>query len=278
MPFKTLLTVTGPDHGDDDLRLAAGLCEEIDAHLSVLVVVIAAPPSGGEYAAVVSPAWLAEREAEMETLEKRSSVVSKMLSESAVSADLSSEYPEQSWTDEIIGRRARYADLTIVGPELLASRLLKDKVLAGSLFSSGKPVLLVPEGARATLKPKRVLVAWDASLEASRAVREALDILSSADEVRITMIDPIDDERHHGAEPGADVAAYLSRRGGKVAVDRLPSSGHSVADVLRQHATDTGAELVVMGAYGHSRLRERIFGGVTKSMIEDPGLAVLMAR
>ncbi|RWD73797.1 universal stress protein [Mesorhizobium sp.] len=278
MPFKTLLTVTGPDHGDGDLRLAAGLCEEIDAHLSVLVVVIAAPPSGGEYAAVVSPAWLAEREAEMETLEKRSSAVSRMLSEGPVSADLGSEYPEQSWTDEIIGRRARYADLTIVGPEMLASGLLKDKVLAGSLFSSGKPILLVPQGARATLKPKRVLVAWDASLEASRAVREALDLLSSADEVRIAMIDPIDDERHHGAEPGADLAAYLSRHGAKVAVDRLPSSGHSVADVLRQHATDTGAELVVMGAYGHSRLRERIFGGVTKSMIEAPGLTVLMAR
>ncbi|WP_348639280.1 universal stress protein [Mesorhizobium sp. M2A.F.Ca.ET.046.03.2.1] len=273
-----MLTVTGPDYGNDDLRLSAGLCEEIDAHLSLLVVVIAAPPSGGEYAAVVSPAWLAEREAEMETLEKRSSVVSRMLSEGPVSADLGSEYPEQSWTDEIIGRRARYADLTIVGPEMLASGLLKDKVLAGSLFSSGKPILLVPQGARATLKPKRVLVAWDASLEASRAVREALDILSSADEVRVAMIDPIEDERHHGAEPGADLAAYLSRHGAKVAVDRLPSSGHSVADILRQHATDTGAELVVMGAYGHSRLRERIFGGVTKSMIEDPGLAVLMAR
>ncbi|TIS30780.1 MAG: universal stress protein, partial [Mesorhizobium sp.] len=74
MLFKTLLTVTGADQGDDDLRLAAGLCEEIDAHLSVLVLVIAAPPSGGEYAAVVSPAWLAEREAEMERLEERNSV------------------------------------------------------------------------------------------------------------------------------------------------------------------------------------------------------------
>ncbi|MDX8525966.1 universal stress protein [Mesorhizobium sp. MSK_1335] len=278
MPFKTLLTVTGPDHGDDDLRLAAGLCEEIDAHLCVLVLLIAAPPSGGEYAAVVSPAWLAEREAEVEILERRSSVVSKMLSESPVSADLSSDYPEQSWADEIIGRRARYADLTVIGAEMLASRSLKEKVIAGGLFSSGRPILLVPKGARVTLKPKRVLVAWDASLEASRAVRESLGILSAANEVRIVMIDPIEDERHHGAEPGADVATYLSRHGVKVAVDRLPSSNHFVADVLRQHAIDTGAELIVMGAYGHSRLRERIFGGVTKSLIEEPGLPILMAR
>ncbi|RUV82062.1 universal stress protein [Mesorhizobium sp. M1A.F.Ca.IN.022.07.1.1] len=278
MLFKTLLTVTGADQGDDDLRLAAGLCEEIDAHLSVLVLVIAAPPSGGEYAAVVSPAWLAEREAEMERLEERNSVVSKMLSASRTSSDVSCDYPEQSWADEIIGRRARYTDLTVVGPEMLASHTLKEKVVVGALFSSGKPILLVPKGTRATLKPKRVLVAWDASLEASRAVRESLDILAPADEVRVVMVDPIDDERHHGAEPGADVATYLSRHGVKVAVERLPSSNHSIADVLRQHAIDTGTELMVMGAYGHSRLRERIFGGVTRSMIEEPGLPVLMAR
>lgn len=278
MPFKTLLTVTGPDHGDDDLRLAVGLCEEINAHLSVLVLVIAAPPSGGEYAAVVSPAWLVEREAELEMLERRIAAVSKMLSESPLSADLSSDYPDQSWADEVVGRRARYADLTIVGPEMLATHTLKEKVIAGGLFSSGKPILLVPKGARATLKPKRVLVAWDASLEASRAVRESLGILSSADEVRVVMIDPVEDERHHGEEPGADVATYLARHGVKVAVDRLPSSNRSIADVLRQHAVDTGAELVVMGAYGHSRLRERIFGGVTRSIIEEPGLPILMAR
>jgi nucleotide-binding universal stress UspA family protein len=278
MPFKTLLTVTGADQEDDDLKLATGLCEEINAHLSVLVLVIAAPPSGGAYAEVVSPAWLAEREAEMEMLQKRNSAVSKMLSASPVPTDLSDDYPDQAWADEVIGRRARYADLTVLGPDLLTSETLKEKVIEGALFSSGRPLLLIPKGARATLKPKRVLVAWDASLEASRALRESLDILSGADEVHIVMVDPIEDERHHGAEPGADVASYLSRHGVKVAVDRLPSSNHSIADVLRQHAVDTGAELMVMGAYGHSRLRERIFGGVTRSMIENPGLPIIMAR
>ncbi|MDG4875269.1 universal stress protein [Mesorhizobium sp. WSM4935] len=278
MPFKTLLTVTGADQGEDDLRLATGLCEEIDAHLSVLVLVIAAPPSGGAYAEVVSPAWLAEREAEMEMLQKRISAVSKILSASPVSTDQSDDYPDHAWADEVIGRRARYADLTVLGSDLLLSKTLKEKVIEGALFSSGKPLLLVPRGTTATLRPKRVLVAWDASLEATRAVRESLDILSRADEVRIVMVDPIDDERHHGAEPGADVATYLSRHGAKVTVDRLPSSNHSIADVLRQHAVDTGAELMVMGAYGHSRLRERIFGGVSRSMIEDPGLPIIMAR
>jgi nucleotide-binding universal stress UspA family protein len=276
--FKTLLTVTGPNQGDGDLKLAASLCEQIDAHLSVLVLELAAPPSGGEYAAIVSPAWLEERQAELKRLEKRISAVGAFLSQTPVSADLSDDYPDTGWADDVIGRRARYADLTILGPDLLASHALKDKVIEGTLFSSGKPILLVPEGSRPTLKPKRILVAWDARLESSRAVRESLDMLKGAVEVHLVMVDPIEDEFHHGAEPGADAAAYLARHGVKVTVERLPSANHSVAEVLRQRAGDMAAELLVMGAYGHSRLRERIFGGVTKSMLEGQSLPILMAR
>ncbi|MGO4838274.1 universal stress protein, partial [Rhizobiaceae sp. 2RAB30] len=140
------------------------------------------------------------------------------------------------------------------------------------------PVLLLPEASRASLRPKRVAVAWDSSLEAARAVREALDMLVAADEVRLVLVDPLAGESGQGAEPGADAAVYLARHGVKVAVDRLPSSGQSVATVLARHAADMNADLVVMGAYGHSRLRERIFGGVTRSMLEMPPLPILLAR
>ncbi|ESZ56189.1 universal stress protein [Mesorhizobium sp. C120A] len=278
MTFKTLLTVTGPNQGEGDLKLAADLCEQIGAHLSVLVLEVAAPPSGVEYGAVVSPAWLEERQAEIKRLKTRISDVAGFLSKTGVSADLSDDYPDTGWADDVVGRRARYADLTILGPDLLASHALKDKVIEGTLFSSGKPILLFPDGSRPTLKPKRILVAWDARLESSRAVRESLDMLKGAEEVHLAMVDPIEDEFHHGAEPGADAAAYLARHGVKVTVERLPSANHSVADVLRQRAGDMAAELLVMGAYGHSRLRERIFGGVTKSMLESSSVPVLMAR
>jgi nucleotide-binding universal stress UspA family protein len=81
-----------------------------------------------------------------------------------------------------------------------------------------------------------------------------------------------------GAEPGADIAAYLARHGLTVTVDQLAGGGRPVADVLKQHATDIGADLIVMGAYSHSRIRERIFGGVTRSFIEGARLPVLMAH
>jgi nucleotide-binding universal stress UspA family protein len=227
---------------------------------------------------MVSEDWLKERQADEKNLRKTATAVTALLAGLPLSADVASDYPEASWADETIGRRARYADITVVGPQLLAGEMLKSKVIEGALFFSGKPVLLVPEGTRPTLKPKRVMVAWDARLESSRAVRESLHMLAGADEVHLTMVDPVEGEYHHGAEPGADAAAYLARHGVKATVERLPSSNHSVADVLRRHAVDIAADLMVMGAYGHSRLRERIFGGVTKSMIESPSLPTLLAR
>jgi nucleotide-binding universal stress UspA family protein len=103
-------------------------------------------------------------------------------------------------------------------------------------------------------------------------------LLSNAGEVRLALVDPVEGGSGHGAEPGADVAAHLARHSARVSVDRLPSSGNSVASVLRRHATDMSADLLVMGAYGHSRLRERIFGGVTQSMLEEHSVRILMAR
>ena len=278
MAFKTLLAVTGPDLGDGDLKLAIALCEEIEAHLAVLVVALAAPPPIGEYAAVVSDAWLQERQADMDMLQKRTAVVTALLASSPVSSDVSSEYPEEAGADDVIGRRARYADVMLLGPELLSRGILKSKAIEGALFSSGKPLLLVPEGSAPTLKPKRIMVAWDSRIEASNAVARSLDLLSDADNVHLVLVDPLEGETGQGAEPGADLATYLARFGVKVTVDRVPSQGRTAAATLRQHAIDISADLLVMGAYGHSRLRERIFGGVTRSMIDEPPLPILMAR
>lgn len=278
MAFKTILTVTGTKADDRDVRLAAELCEEIGAHLSVLVTALAAPPPIGDYAAVISEAWLEERREDQLRLKARSDGVSAFVAGRSISADISSEYPEVAAADEAIGRRARYADLTVVGPAMLSSDLLRDKVIEGALFSSGKPLLLVPDGAKATLKPKRIVVAWDSRLEASRAAREALDLLVAADDVRLVLVDPVAGESHQGVEPGADAATYLARHGVKVTVDKLPSEGRSVAETLSRHAVDSSADLLVMGGYGHSRLRERLFGGVTKSMLEKQPVPILMAR
>lgn len=100
-------------------------------------------------------------------------------------------------------------------------------------------------------------------------------MMRNAEGVNLVLVDP---STKNGEEPGADVAAYLARHGVKVTVDRLPSAGLAVEEVLAQHARDTSADLIVIGAYGHSRIRERVFGGVTKAMIDAPTMPVLMVR
>jgi len=278
MAFKTILAVTAPDLDDSDLQMAVELCQENDAHLAVLVMVLAAPPPIGGYASVISEAWLEERQEDLDKLQQRTAAVSAFLAAEAVSSDVASAYQEEAWADETIGQRARYTDIVLLGPQLLSHPVLKGKVLEGSLFSSGKPMLLVPAGSTASLNPKRVMIAWDSRLEASNAVSSAMDLLSAADAVHVALVDPVEGESGHGAEPGADIATYLARHGVKVTVDRLPSQGRTVADTLRQHAIDVSADLLVMGAYGHSRLRQRVFGGVTRSMVDEPPLPVLLAR
>jgi nucleotide-binding universal stress UspA family protein len=277
MTYKTILAVTGIDEGDRDLKIAAELCREIGAHLSVLVLALATPPLMAD-AAMDAYVWAQLRQPDANRLKERAAAVTRFLAQAELSADIASDYPDSAWAGEIIGRRARYADLVVLGPELLASDLIRSAAIEGALFSSGKPILLIPQAAQPTLKPKQVLLAWDSGLEASRAVREALELLAGADDVHVTMVDPVAGDLGQGSEPGADLAAYLARHGVKVSVDRLPSEGRSIAETLSRHATDVSAELMVMGAYGHSRMRERIFGGVTKSMLDQPPLPILMAR
>jgi nucleotide-binding universal stress UspA family protein len=275
MYFKCLLSVVSVEQSDDDLKVAITLCSQFNAQLSVMVIAVAPsqPIDDGN-----ADIWLKERHEDLEILNKRVDEVNAIMKTAEISATVIDEYPESARISRVIGKRARYTDIMIIGPDLLGNKTLKTKTIVGGLFESGRPVLIVPRGSTATLWPKCVLLAWDSGVECTRAAREALDIMASAEKVHVTMIDPDTNLAASGPEPGADIAAYLARHGIKVTVDRLPSGGNSVADVLKQHATDISADLIIMGGYGHSRMRERIFGGVTKSMIDEPGLPILMAH
>lgn len=278
MSFKTILSVVGVDHKDGDLKLAAELCRETKAHLSILVLAPSAPIIVGTYGDVMSDAWVIERQDELKRLKKRTDEVTAFAAKSDLSTDVASEYCDGGALAEMVGRRARYADMTVLGPTILGDDNYKNDVLDGALFRSSRPLLVLGTGKAATLKPTTVVIAWDGSKEAARVVRDSMDMLSHAKDVRLVMIDPTSSENGNGAEPGVDQAAYLARCGVKVTIDRIPSMGVPFGEALRRYAGDCGADLIIMGAYGHSRLRERIFGGVTVSMIDAPDVPTLMAH
>lgn len=277
MPIKTVLYVCAADTPDSDIKMAASMCEAAEAHLSLLVVGISLNPPLGE-AVSLSETWLEERDSELKAIAARADSARSLLEAYQVSRDVDQQYGEAVWLADEIGMRAQYSDLVMLGHPVLHNGAVSPPVLEGLIFHSPRPLLLVPEGAMPTLAPRNVLVAWDSRKEAARAVHYAVDLLRQADRVSIVMVDPVARRSRSGEEPGADLAAYLARHGAKVVVERLASEGRSIAQVLTQHAADTAADMIVMGAYGHSRLRERLFGGVTRSFLKKCPVPILMAH
>lgn len=276
MSFKTILNVLADQAAAEDLDIAMNLAGEVSAHLSTLVVTMAPVPTG-RYE-TLSPSWLEVRERNLQRLSEHIVKIRERLATAGLSFDVDSVYAEVAGPAYDIGERALYADMVLAGPGVFASDELKSQIVSGGLFQAGRPVLFVPPGAIATLRPRTILLAWDSRPSAAHATRDALEMMKTAQSVHVTMVDPVAASRVSGDEPGADIATYLARQGVNVSVETLPSSGHFVTETLQRHATDINADLIVMGAYGHSKLLELILGGVTKSMLKEAKLPILMAH
>lgn len=174
---------------------------------------------------------------------------------------------------------ARYADLVVIGQQ--------DPDSPGGVHGSfeqnlpiaaGRPVLVVPYTFERQPVGKRVLVAWNASREAARAVTDALPILERASMVHVVAFRPEIGREGHGDEPGADIAHYLARHGVKVQASRQDAKDVDVGNQLLSRAADLSVDLIVMGAWGHSRLSEMVLGGVTRTLLESMTVPVLMAH
>jgi nucleotide-binding universal stress UspA family protein len=175
---------------------------------------------------------------------------------------------------------ARYVDLTILGqldPDRGESELIRPRPEQVTL-ASGRPVLIVPYAGHYETVGHRVLIGWNASREATRAVNDAMPLLVAADVVTVLTIDAREGPDAHGELPGADVSLHLARHGVKAEIERTVSAGISAGEVLLSRAADLGADLLVIGAYGHSRVRELLLGGATRSILRSMTLPVLMSH
>ena len=177
------------------------------------------------------------------------------------------------WGSEV-AVHAYYADLVVIG----SPGHTDQTALAESLvLSSGRPIILFPPSATAS-RVHRIVVAWNAARESIRAVADALPLLSRAEAVEILIVDHQHQGRRHGEEPGVDIALHLAHHGVRVEVQRLSSGGQDMGHFLLSQAAAFGADLLVMGAYGQSKLHEWIFGGITRTVLYEAELPVLMSR
>ncbi|HEV6963820.1 MULTISPECIES: universal stress protein [Roseateles] len=186
-----------------------------------------------------------------------------------------------SYAGDSMPLAARYCDLTVVTqtdpdePREAPWPPMQQEVL----LQSGRPLLVLPYAGECIVPPAaRVLVGWNGSREAARAMHDALPLLERAAHVEVVVFEPPESvEQNHGDLPGADIGLWLTRHGVNVHVSYVPIKV-ATGEALLSHAADIGAHLIVAGGYGHSRLREAILGGVTRTLMRTSPVPVLLSH
>jgi nucleotide-binding universal stress UspA family protein len=280
MTFKNLLVyVDGKPSSSKRIDAAIALATAFDAHLTALTLLAEphVPPALGVH--IPADVLSSQREATDKRADAFMEEVRHQADQAGLTIELRREWVMLDDFGAAFARQARHVDLTIVGQADPDEGDVDAELIAESAFmQSGRPTLLVPYIGARTLPPKRIVIAWDGSREAARAVGDALPLLEGAASVTVLVVDPGSLKGHVGDQPGADLATHLARHDVKAEVVTAASGGLGVGDVIIGQATDSGADMIVMGGYGHSRLRELVLGGATQSILDHMPIPVFLAH
>lgn len=274
MTYKTLVVhLDARARRKERLELACGLAAGFEAHLVGLFAV--EEPSTTAYALVEGAAVIMQQFRQWR--EQAEDEARREFEQAARRHGVGKAEWRASAEGIVAAMRlsARYADLLILGqqdPEQLA-----DYSVGETILTAGRPVLVVPYAGRFSSVGRRALIAWNAGREAARAVTDALPLLERAQHVEVVAFDPETGPAQHGEEPSADIALYLARHGVKAAAAQQ-RAGIDVGEQILSRAADCDADLIVMGAYGHSRARELVLGGATRTVLGAMTVPVLFSH
>ncbi len=286
MSYKTIVVHVAGDHRvDTRIEVAAQLALKFGAHL----VGVHAMPLPQHRHAVRAELMVDLLAHERELRHKAAAVLAEKFE--AITAAAGVQSREWRATDidpvEALSLSSRYADLLVLSQSDPNEQPQLDSVSVPDMIAeqAGRPTLIIPFAGRFPTVGSRVLVAWNASREAARAVADARPFLKSASAVTLMCVNVqahnapwITAAGTHGALPGTDCALYLARHGVKVDVSNDTGVEIDTGNYILSRATDLASDLIVMGAYGHSRMRELILGGVTQTILEHMTVPVLLSR
>jgi nucleotide-binding universal stress UspA family protein len=283
MAMKDILLHVDDSRGQGPrLALAVELARRQEAHLTGLFVTEPisfsglAAPGGADFAGAEAFQQIEERHrAARRGVGER---LAAAFVDAANRAGISSEW---RWAEGIaaqtVSLHARYADLAVVGQSDPESPAFASGVVEAALLSSGRPVLVVPYIGAKSLG-QRVLVAWNGAREAARAVNDALPLLAAAQMVTVLSINPARGIGGEGDLPAADIALHLARHGVKAEAAYTTAEDVGIGDTILSRAADSGADLIVMGGYGHSRAHEFVLGGATRTLLRHMTVPVLLSH
>jgi nucleotide-binding universal stress UspA family protein len=278
MALKDILVhIDSSPAAPDRLDYAIRLAQANDAHLTAVYVVAVAPIH--QYTeADLGPELI---EAHDKFMRESAEEAKRQFDEKIGRAGIAAEWRQvEGAVPEMLVLSARYADLAVVGQRMPgrldagAAPELPDHVV----LDVGRPAIVVPYAGAPDTVGKRILLAWNASRAAARATNDALPLLQAAEEVRIMVINAERGIMAHGDIPGADIATHLARHGIKGEVVEVTADRATVGDELITQCGSFGADMMVIGSYGSFRLRELVFGGTTRRILEKMTVPVYMSR
>jgi len=246
-----------------------------DAHVSAVAFAYE-PPIGGSVFDGISPSivdgWRADRKAEAD---KARQTFDDGARRAGVAADSRIIAERIADVGPIFGVLARSHDISVLAQAKPDDDFAESRAIESALFESGRPVLLVPYIQTAGIKLDRVMACWDGSRSAARAINDALPLLQKAGKIEVVMVAHKD--RRNDLR-GLSITEHLARHGSNVELKSIVAPDSDAANVILSHAADSSADLIVMGGYGHTRLRELVLGGVTREMLKAMTAPVLMSH
>jgi len=277
MSIKDIVVhVTGADDADGRMATAAALAKAHEAHVTGLYTLYI-PPLPTYVESQIGNDLVKHQRAMYTDIarEAEAAFVAHMEAE-GVSAEWRCVEGERGHSVTVA---ARYCDLLLMGRRDTTSGESSLHLVESAVLESGKPVLVMPETAPGRSVGQHVLAAWNGTRESARAIDAALPLLVCAERVDVIAVDPREGEADaHGDIPAADLCRHLARHGVHAEAQSVSSGGHGAGEMLLARAGADGADLLVMGAYGHARWREMVLGGATAHVLHHARIPVLMAH
>ncbi len=277
MGYKSILTILIETSQRAQLDAAIAIARREDAHLDVFCLGVDHTQNGYFYAGASAYVFQEAIDKAMAAAGELEDKVRAYLEGKDLRWSVDSAVAQLGGLSTLIGMRARFSDLVVLGrPYDREINPDGEALTEAAQFEGSAPVLIVPGEISETFGT-RILVAWNQSNEALVAARRALPFLQAAEEVEVTVVDP-SPHSAEGAEPGNTFCQMLTRQGVKADVAVLARTLPKISEIIARRATEIGADMIVMGAYGHSRFRQAILGGATRNMLETANIPVFLAR
>ncbi len=277
MAYKIIATIlTDTDQSTEGLDAAIALSDRMGAHLDIYVVTVSHTENHNYYMGTEALLVAEQTRDAMEQREKLEAWLKDRMQGELVRWAMHAATVQGPELTGFLARKLRFSDLVVL-PRPYQDNPEASTLVEACLFAAERPVLMIPKGCKAPDAGGHVLMGWNDGAEALAAARAALPLLEQAEVADICIIDP----PTHAADrsdPGGAMAQYLMRHGTRSEVVVLAKTEPYVGEILLRRAREVGAQMIISGAYGHSRLREAVFGGATRSLLERADRPILMSR